>query len=123
MAKGGAAVSEPVKDDVKLPNLEGFDDVGRPDIDGWIKPAEGTTVYGKICGFFAFTQIVKDRNSEGGFRKQIREALCIKLGMPVRLYKKGDETGFMAEKGQVAAISLMYALDELRPYIEKRGIV
>lgn len=125
-AKGGAqaaATSAPADNEVKRPDLSGFDDVGRPDIDGWVKASEGLEVYGKIAGFFAFTQIVKDKDSESGFRKQTREALCIKLGMPVRLFKKGDETGFIAEKGQVAAISMMYALDDLRPYIEKRGVV
>lgn len=105
------------------PDLSGFDDVGRPDIDGWVKASEGLEVYGKICGFFAFQQAVKDKDAPGGFRVQTREALCVKLGMPVRLFKKGDESGFIAEKGQVAAISMMYSLDDVRPYIDKRGLV
>lgn len=125
MAKGGAqaANTAPSETETERPDLSGFDDVGRPDIDGWFKPAEGLEIYGRVAGFFAFQQTVKDREAPGGFRVQNREALCLKIGMPVRLFKKGDETGFVAEKNQVGAISMMYALEDIRPYIEKRGLV
>lgn len=125
MAKSGAqpTTEENQTQQNQLPNLVGFDDVGRPDIDGWFKPSEDLQIYGQICGFFAFQQTVKDRDAPSGFRVQTREALCVRLGMPTKLFKKGDETGFVAEKGKVGAISMMYALEDIRPYIEKRGLV
>lgn len=118
------ATSAPTTEtDVKRPDLSTFDDVGRPDIDGWLKAAEGLEIYGRIAGFFAFKQTVKDKDAPNGFRIQTREALCIKLGMPAKLFKKGDEVGFDGQVSQVAAISMMYAIEDVRPYIEKRGLV
>jgi hypothetical protein len=101
---------------------EGYEDVGRPDIDGWAKPAEGTVIHGRICGFFAFNQIVKDRESPTGYRKQKREAVCLKVyGNGTRAFKKGDKDGFLLREGQVIAMSLNYALEPIREFVTKKG--
>jgi len=120
MSKGDTAPATDTKKVIKAP--EGYDDVGRPDIDGWFKATEDLVIHGRIVGFFAFKQIVKDKEAPGGYRTQTREAICLKVyGNDTRAYKKGDKTGFILKEGQVGAISMMYALEDIRRYTAKRG--
>ena len=101
---------------------EGYEDVSRPDIDGWVKPAEDTVIHGRICGFFAFTQIVKDKDSPSGFSKRTREAVCLKVyGNDTMAFKKGDKSGFKLKEGQVIAMSMMHSIEPIREYVANRG--
>jgi hypothetical protein len=92
----------------------GFNNEGRPDIDGWLKAAEGLVVHGKICGYFSFIQ----RNRDGS--SKVREVICVTLLQPCVAGKEGGQT-VQLEKGQVLAMSMMYALEPLKVYIEHRG--
>ncbi len=92
----------------------GFTDEGRPDIDGWLKAAEGLVVHGKICGFFSFIQRMRDGTNK------VREAICITLLQPTAAGVKGGGS-VQLEAGQVLAMSLMYCLEPLKVYVENRG--
>lgn len=97
---------------------EGFDDVGRPEIDGWLKAEEGLVLFGKIAGYFSYRKAVR-----GGPPKVV-EVVCFKLHQACKAAP--DEEGGPAkllQKGQVIAASMMYALDDIKPYIEHRGDV
>lgn len=110
----------PSKAPIKAP--EGYDNVSRPDIDGWVKPAEDTVIHGRIVGFFAFEQVVKDKDAPSGFVKRTREAVCLKVyGDDTTAYKKGDKTGFKLKEGQVIAMSMMHAIEPIREYVANRG--
>jgi hypothetical protein len=101
---------------------EGYEDVSRPDIDGWVKPADDVVVHGRIIGFFAFTQIVKDKDSPSGFSKRTREAVCLKVyGNDTMAFKKGDKTGFKLKEGQVIAMSMMHCIEPIREFVANRG--
>lgn len=124
MAASSQAAKEPKNGPETAPKLDGYDDVTRPDIDGWVKPDVGTVIHGRIVGFFAFEQIVKDKESPSGFKKRTREALCLKVyGNNTRAFKKGDKEGFLLKEGQVIAMSMMHCLEPTREYITMRGQV
>lgn len=96
----------------------GFEDVGRPEIDGWLKAEEGLVVFGKICGFFSYMKAQRN-----GPAKRV-DVLCLRLFQPCKAAP--DQEGGPArqlERGQVIAASMMYALDDVRPYVEHRGDV
>jgi hypothetical protein len=110
----------PTKAPIKAP--EGYEDVSRPDIDGWAKPAEDAVIHGRIIGFFAFTQIVKDKDSASGYSKRTREAVCLKVyGNDTMAFKKGDKSGFKLKEGQVIAMSMMHCLEPIREYVANKG--
>jgi hypothetical protein len=115
-----AGTSAQTKAPIKAP--EGYDDVSRPDIDGWVKPGDDVVIHGRINGFFAFTQIVKDKDSPTGYSKRTREAVCLKVyGNDTMAYKKGDKTGFKLKEGQVIAMSMMHCIEPIREYVANRG--
>jgi hypothetical protein len=120
MATAPAAAASAKQAPIKAP--EGYEDVSRPDIDGWAKPADDAVIHGRICGFFAFKQIVKDKDSPSGFTTRTREAVCLKVyGNDTVAYKKGDKTGFKLKEGQVIAMSMMHAIEPIREYVTNRG--
>lgn len=94
----------------------GFMNEGRPDIDGWLKAAEGLVVHGRICGFFSFIQRNRDNTTK------VREVICVTLLQPVLAGKEGGQS-VQLEAGQVLAMSMMYCLESLKLYVEHRGEV
>lgn len=112
-AKNGA--TEPTFTDAPP---EGFEDVGRPEIDGWLKAEEGLVVFGKICGFFSYMK------QQRGQKPKRVDVVCFKLFQACKAAP--EQEGGPARtlnRGQVLAASMMYALDDIRPYIEHRGDV
>jgi hypothetical protein len=94
----------------------GFVDESRPDIQGWIRPAEGLVVYGRIVGAFAFRQ----RDEDG---VKTREVVCLRLLQATPVAIRGQEETVTAEKGTTVGLSLNHAVTGVRYYVEGRGEV
>jgi hypothetical protein len=95
------------------PPGDGWEDFGRPDIDGWMKAAEGLVVHGKIEGFFGYK--VPDPSTK---EWKDREAICIRVIEPVTAQLKGGQE-IKLEQGKVLAVSMFAALEGLRPYLSR----
>jgi hypothetical protein len=109
LAKSETNNEQPVRR--QRPAEAGFTNESRPDIDGWAKPIEGGGFYGIITSFFAFT------DDDG----KTKEVVTFKLLEDCDAMK--DQALIRLKKGQTIAASMMHALEPIRSYIEKRGIV
>lgn len=88
----------------------GFNNETRPDIEGWVAPADGVIVHAKIHSMIGF------KDDDGKFR----EVFIIKLLEPLKCKKKGD-VEVELKAGSIAGMSMNYALSPLREYVTKQG--
>ena len=115
MAKSSATAQENTFSDipdVEAPKGEGWQESGRPDLEGWWVPQEGRTFQGKIISSFKFED---------------RSVLLIRLtkpcmaGDPSEKDADGLSKMIRLEPGQVLAVGISYKLQDLLSYVENQG--
>lgn len=92
---------------------EGFESIGRPEIDGWYKNVKDTIVKGQICGHMT---VRSKKPGEGP-----RDVVLVKLAAPCKGYQKGDDTGKVLPVGSVLAVGISFGLQGLLNYVEHSG--
>lgn len=126
MAKASEAAAQPIESqtNVTAPTPQefmqappaGFSDETRPDIKGWLRPEVGLIVYARIVGYFTFVQTIRGQTRE-------REVVCLKVYQPTKAAVRGSDQPITLQTGEVMGASMMFALNAVKPYVEKRGIV
>lgn len=98
--------------DVEAPKGEGWQETGRPDLNGWWVPQEGRVFQGKIISSFKYED---------------RPILLVRLtkpcmaGDPVEKDADGLSKMIRLDAGQVLAVGVSYKLQDLMSYIEYQG--
>lgn len=111
MAQPNAATTENKKPPVAGPPGDGWEDAGRPDIDGWVKAEPNLVVSGKIVGFFAYMAL--DPTTK---EMREREAVIIAVLQETKAQKKGGQE-VLLKQGQNMAVSMFHGIEGLRPYL------
>lgn len=106
-----AGTPAPKPPEAAKPPGDGWDDAGRPDIDGWIKAENGLIVSGKIVGFFAYMAV--DPSTK---EMREREAVIIAVLQDTKAQKKGG-IEVTLKTGQNLAVSMFHGIEGLRPYL------
>lgn len=88
---------------------EGFEQGGRPDVDGWFKPEKGAIIYGKISGY------MKIKGDNG-----LRDIIVVKVRQPTEAYLKGGDKVTL-EKGQFLGVTVSTDLRDALMYVENKG--
>lgn len=93
---------------------EGYDTIGRPDIDGWFDAKPGFGFVGKIEAAFNYKT---DRGN-------LRDVVLVRIEKPARAVLK-DQGGdpFLLEPGKILAVGVSYGIEQMLEYVENNGLV
>lgn len=95
---------------------KGFTDETRPDIKGWLRPEVGLIVHARIVGYFTFEQTIRGQT-------RTREVVCLKVYQKTKAAVRGSDQAITLDVGDVMGASMMFCLNAIKPYVERRGQV